>query len=178
MAVFTLTTGSDTIAGTAADDTVNGTAATLNPGDSLTGGAGTDTLALYGDGNFRVDQLASFTGFESITLDNATSGDATLYLGKQSIAVTGYGSGSEHVFLGSGAVSFRGTDDGYNSIYSNSPSEWNAGNSIDGGSYRVEVYLNRGGYDNVTYDLTTNTLSHISMLGWVQSGRKDQQCCC
>jgi hypothetical protein len=32
MADFTLTTGSDTIAGTAADDTVNGTAATLNAG--------------------------------------------------------------------------------------------------------------------------------------------------
>ena len=42
-------------------------------GDSLTGGAGTDMLALYGGGNFRVDQLATFTGFESITLNNFTS---------------------------------------------------------------------------------------------------------
>ena len=93
--VFTLTTGSDTVTGTAANDTVNGTAATLNAGDSLTGGAGTDMLALYGSGTFRVDQLATFTGFESITLNNFTSGAATLYLGSQSIAVTGYGSGSE-----------------------------------------------------------------------------------
>ena len=42
MANFTLTVGADTVVGGAADDTVNGTAATLNAGDSLTGGAGTD----------------------------------------------------------------------------------------------------------------------------------------
>ena len=134
MADFTLTTGSDTVTGTAANDTVNGTAATLNSGDSLTGGAGTDTLALYGSGTFRVDQLATFTGFESITLNNFTSGMANLYLGSQSVAVTGYGSGSEQVYLGSGAVTFQGGS-GSNSVYSTSASNWNAGNSIDGGSY-------------------------------------------
>ena len=73
MTDFTLTTGSDTIAGTAADDTVNGTAATLNSGDSLTGGAGTDVLALSGGGSFHVDQLATFAGFESITLNTSTT---------------------------------------------------------------------------------------------------------
>jgi hypothetical protein len=35
-------------------DTVNGTAATLTASDGLTGGAGTDKLALHGSGNFRV----------------------------------------------------------------------------------------------------------------------------
>ena len=105
---------------------MNGTAATLNAGDSLTGGAGTDALALYGSGTFRVDQLATFTGFESITLNNFTSGFATLYLGSQSIAVTGYGSGSEQVYLGSGAVTFQGGS-GYNYVYSTSASNWNAG---------------------------------------------------
>ena len=43
MAKFTLTTGSNTVTGTAGDDTVYGTAATLNSGDSLTGGAGLET---------------------------------------------------------------------------------------------------------------------------------------
>ena len=80
--VFTLTTGSDTVTGTATNDTVNGTAATLNAGDSLTGGAGTDTLALYGSGTFRVDQLATFTGFESITLNNFTSDIASSLSGQ------------------------------------------------------------------------------------------------
>ena len=46
MADFTLTTGADTVAGGAADDTAYATAATLNAGDSLTGGAGTDVLAV------------------------------------------------------------------------------------------------------------------------------------
>src|SRR5262245_1221831 len=92
MANFTLTVGADTVVGGATDDTVNGTAATLNAGDSLTGGAGTDTLALYGSGEFRVDQLATFTGFESITLNagNDAHPDAHLYLGSQSVAVTGF----------------------------------------------------------------------------------------
>src|SRR2546421_6068964 len=106
MATFTLTSAPDTIDGTAADDAVNGTAATLNAGDRLTGGAGTDVLALYGSGVFRIDQLATFTGFENITLNNFTSGTAEVHLGNSSIAVTGYGSGSEYLYLGGGAVTF------------------------------------------------------------------------
>jgi Ca2+-binding RTX toxin-like protein len=73
--------GSDTVAGGPENDTANGTAATLNAGDSLTGGAGTDVLALIGSGTFRVDQLATFTGFERIRLDNATTSYANLMLG-------------------------------------------------------------------------------------------------
>src|SRR5262245_34803999 len=162
MANFTLTTGSDTVTGTANNDTVNGTAATLNAGDSLTGGAGTDVLALYGSGDFRVDQLTTFTGVENITLNNFTSGGAALYLGSQSIAVTGYGSGWEQVLLGSGAVTFQGGS-GSNFVYSNSASNWNAENSIDGGGFGV-VNLNSNSSDNAVYDLTTNTLSHIYYL--------------
>ena len=78
-------------AGWPEDDTVNGTAATLNAGDSLTGGGGNDVLALYGSGTFRVDQLAAFTGFASITLNNFSERLRDLYLGSQAIAVTGYG---------------------------------------------------------------------------------------
>ena len=66
---------------------MNGTAATLNSGDSLTGGAGIDTLALNGGGTFRVDQLATFTGFESIRLSISPSSSTDLYLGSQSVAV-------------------------------------------------------------------------------------------
>jgi hypothetical protein len=58
------------VVGGAADDTVYATAATLNAGDSLTGG-GWDVLALVGSGSSRIDQLASyFSGFERIRLDN------------------------------------------------------------------------------------------------------------
>ena len=130
--VFTLTTGSDTVIGTASNDTVNGTAATLNSGDSLTGGAGTDTLALYGSGTFRVDQLATFTGFENITLNNFTERHGRSFLGSQSVVVSGYGAGGASV-PGSGAVTFQGGS-GVNEVYSTSASNWNAGNSIDGGA--------------------------------------------
>jgi hypothetical protein len=53
------------------------------------------TLALYGSGVFAIDQLAIFTGFENITLNNFTSGTAEVHLGSSSIAVTGYGAGSD-----------------------------------------------------------------------------------
>ena len=108
---FTLTAGADTVVGGAADDTVYATAATLNAGDSLTGGAGTDVLALVGSGTFRVDQLASFTGFERIRLDNATNSSASLTLGSQPIEVDATG---------------------YLSIQVNSPSNWNGSNIING----------------------------------------------
>ena len=87
------------------------TAATLNAGDSLTGGAGTDVLALVGSGTFRVDQLATFTGFERIRLDNATNYSASLTLGSQPIEVDATG---------------------YLSIQVNSPSNWNGSNIING----------------------------------------------
>ena len=125
MTDFTLTTADDIITGTAANDTVYGTVATLNSGDSLTGGAGTDTLALFGGGTFRVDLLATFTGFENITLSNFTSEKAALFLASQSVAVTTGGPGTMEVNLGSGAVTFQGTGNEY--VYSWSASNWNAG---------------------------------------------------
>src|SRR4051794_840415 len=111
MASFTLTTNADTFVGGPADDTVNGTAATLNSTDSLSGDGGVDTLALTGSGSFRVDQLTTFTGFERITLDNATTSSATLTLGNQAIEVDSTGTVA---------------------IQINSPSNWNGSNVIHG----------------------------------------------
>jgi hypothetical protein len=162
MADFSLTNGPDTINGTSGDDTVNGTAATLNAGDQLTGAAGTDVLALYGSGTFHVDQLAVFTGFEGITLNNFTNGPAFLYLGNQAIAVSGFGSGTDYVYLGSGATTIHGGGGG-NYIFSASAANWNAGNAIDG-SQSLYLYLNANGITNATYDLTTNTLTHLNLL--------------
>ena len=81
MANFTLTPDADTVVGSTVDDTIIATAATLNAGDSLTGGAGADVLVLVGSNTFRIDQLATFTGFERIRLDNATTSYANLMLG-------------------------------------------------------------------------------------------------
>src|SRR5262249_22255381 len=52
LSVTTLTPNIDTFIGSAGDDYVNGTAGTLNAGDSLDGGAGYDVLQLFGAGSF------------------------------------------------------------------------------------------------------------------------------
>ena len=150
---YTLTTGSDTVAGTAGNDTVYATADTLNAGDSLTGGAGLDILSLSGTGTFRVDQLAAFTGFEHIRVDNAMS----------------YGSGST-VALDSQAIQVDTT--GYVTIQVNSASNWNSSNVINGDPSQTGIgtdliFYNPGSYQGiypllpVTYDLTANTFSHV-----------------
>src|ERR1700709_2347463 len=76
-----LTTSDDTITGTSGDDTVNATSASaLNPGDHLDGGAGYDTLGLFGSGTFDLSTLAQFTGFEAVNLTNTTGGASNLVL--------------------------------------------------------------------------------------------------
>ena len=157
MAIFTLTTGPDTFVGGPGDNTVNGTAATLNPGDSLTGGTGNNVLALYGSGTFRVDQLATFSGFSNITLNNYTNGTAILYLGSQSITVTGLGSGGEILYLGSGQTTYSG---GFADIYSLSASDWTSTDVINGGG----LFLNANVVANATYDLTANTFQNVNSL--------------
>jgi hypothetical protein len=81
MTTFTLTTGADTIVGTPADDTVEGTAATLNATDSLDGGGGYNTLALFGSGTFDLSSLAQFVNFQEVDVTNITGGQSNLTLG-------------------------------------------------------------------------------------------------
>jgi hypothetical protein len=67
----TLGTGSEAVSFTDGTNTINakiGTGATLNSGDSLTGGTGTDTLSLSGTGSFDLNNLSKFTGFEEVDL--------------------------------------------------------------------------------------------------------------
>jgi hypothetical protein len=146
LATFTLTTGSDTVVGGPEGNTVSATSATLNPGDSLTGGAGTDVLALVGGGTFRIDQLATFTGFEKITLNSAGS-SASLTLGAQPIEVDATGS----LY-----------------VYAYSPSNWNGSDVINGdpSSYTSLSFGNSVSYPPplVTYDLTSNSFSHVSAV--------------
>jgi hypothetical protein len=71
MAIFNLTTGNDIIVAPDSGSTVYATAATLNPGDSLTGGLGMDVLELMGAGAFDLSSLTNFSGFEKVELQNA-----------------------------------------------------------------------------------------------------------
>jgi hypothetical protein len=145
----TLTTGNDTIVTPSSGATVYATAATLNPGDRLTGGAGIDVLELVGSGTFRVDQLASFTGFQSIKVDNYSSNHAYLTLGSQPIEVD---------------------STGLVEIVVNSPSNWNGSNIINGDSSAssttfVEFSNASSPSTSVNYDLTSNTFSHATIIG-------------
>jgi hypothetical protein len=101
---------------------------------------------LVGSGTFRVDQLATFTGFESIRLDNATNSSAQLTLGNQPIEVDA-----------TGPLSIQVT-----------PSNWNASNIIKGDISRpvfMSFFNNSGVFPSlpVTYDLTSNTFSHVTI---------------
>jgi hypothetical protein len=147
LASFTLTPGADTFVGGAGDDIVYGTASTLNAGDSLTGGSGNNLLELIGSGSFDISQLARFTGFQRIQLNNATNSFASLILNNQPVEVDATG---------------------YLSISVGSASNWNGSDIIKGDTSQGWTQLsfsNPFSYPTpVTYDLTSSTLSHISSI--------------
>lgn len=75
-ATFTLTTGVDNFVGDAGNNVFvggNGATNTFGPADQLDGGAGTDTLKLYG-GDFALNALPTIKNIENVYL-NATSGN-------------------------------------------------------------------------------------------------------
>lgn len=152
---FTLSTASDTFVAAATGSVVNGTATTLTSGDSLTGGAGADVLALYGSGTYHIDQLAHFSDFETISLNNFTLNASALYLDDQSITVNETGSNNT-VILGSGAVTIHGSNNSI--IASVDAAHWNSGNVIDRANL---LDLNGGQYAGANYDLTGNTFTNI-----------------
>jgi T1SS-143 domain-containing protein len=130
---FTLTTGTDPVLfiGNTAT-TVNGiigAGATLNAADSLSGGSGTDTLVLTGSGSFDLNTLASFTGFEKVTL-NGVGQSLTLKNG-ENLQVTG-GNGNTVTLGTSGndTVAFTG---GTNTVNTTN-AQFNANQTITGGS--------------------------------------------
>ncbi|RWI93539.1 MAG: adhesin [Mesorhizobium sp.] len=79
---FTLTTGADTVFYTSGTNIVNGTTATLNLTDKLTGGSGTDTLNIT-DGGLGPFTFGNGTGntlltnFETINLTDTNGGNHT-----------------------------------------------------------------------------------------------------
>jgi S-layer protein len=67
--VFTLTTGVDNVAGTAGNDTVNGSDTTFTGLDVIDGGAGTDTLSLSDVAGDKLDvSIATVKNVEVVTL--------------------------------------------------------------------------------------------------------------
>ncbi|MCK1711255.1 MULTISPECIES: FG-GAP-like repeat-containing protein [unclassified Bradyrhizobium] len=120
MTTFTLTTSTDTFVGTGGDDTVNANSTTLNPADSLDGGAGHDTLALFGAGTFDLSRLSQFTGFEEVDVTNVTGGQSNLML-RNGVDLTvnidneTSGGGNINVYAATGVATINST--GFNYIH-------------------------------------------------------------
>ena len=96
--VVTLGNGVNTVNLGNGNDVVHATAASLNTGDHLIGGTGSNTLALSGGGTVNLASLAQFTNFQTVSLD-ATG--TTLTLGSAAENVKGAG-GNNVITLGSG----------------------------------------------------------------------------
>lgn len=68
---YTLTTNIDNFTGTAGNDTFIGDAATLSNADQINGGAGADTLKMYGTAG--ATDIPTMTGIETVYLSGATA---------------------------------------------------------------------------------------------------------
>ncbi|MFO1087041.1 MAG: Ig-like domain-containing protein [Reyranellaceae bacterium] len=101
MATFPLTSTTDTITGSNFDDTMLGTAADLNPTDTLDGSAGYDILSLFGAGTFDLTKLAQFDGFELVKM-NGDGYILTLRDGQDLDVDASGATGSGTINLGSG----------------------------------------------------------------------------
>lgn len=67
-ATYTLTSGTDTIAGGSGNDAINAASGTLTNGDKVTGGAGTDTLNATITGTAPAQSATSLSGVEILNL--------------------------------------------------------------------------------------------------------------
>ena len=125
----------------------------LLPSDCRRSASRRDPAVLYhpdrrviGSGSFDVSKLASFTGVWSIKLDNATNTFASFTLGSQAIEVDATG---------------------YLEIFVNSPSNWNSSDIVNGDTYTsTDLSFTNYQYPQqpLTYDLTSNTFSHVNSI--------------
>jgi Ca2+-binding RTX toxin-like protein len=143
----TLGTGNETVSFTGGTNTVNaviGTGATLGAADRLSGGGGTDTLALTGDGGaLDLNTLATFTGFERVSLGGAGE-ILTLRNGTSLTVLGGHGNA---VVLGSGSDTVSFTD-GANTVTA-ATATLNGGDSLAGGTGTDTLVLTGGGSFNL-----------------------------
>lgn len=97
---FTLTTGIDAINGTAGSDSFIGDAATTSAADQVSGGAGTDTLKLYGANTV----APSYSGIENIELigRNNTAFDTSSKSEVKSVTVDGAVTGASTITVAAG----------------------------------------------------------------------------
>ncbi|MBB6307769.1 cadherin-like domain-containing protein, partial [Xanthobacter tagetidis] len=155
-----LTTASDVVTASADDQTVYGTSGTLNPGDSLAGGGGTDALVLLGDGVFDLASLAAFSGFEEVRLVNDfNTAGASLKL-RDGVDLSVTGSASDDVFiLSTGADKIDGGT-GFDTFRIESTADLTTADQLRGGDDLDYLLLS----SDETYDLTDIDFEGIEIL--------------
>jgi Ca2+-binding RTX toxin-like protein len=155
---FVLTTGNDSFSdGSAVDNEIRGTASTLNNGDQLDGGGGTDALVLYGAGTYRLDSLAQFEGMEEVRLVNGINATTDLYLRDGvDLFVTG-SSQRDYFYLGTGKETINaGGGSDFFWAYSNDDLD---GDVLDGGAGTDYIRLQTS-----SVDLTPVSLQNIEYI--------------
>ncbi|HLZ85053.1 MAG TPA: N,N-dimethylformamidase beta subunit family domain-containing protein [Caulobacteraceae bacterium] len=86
-AIYTLTTGIDTITGGYGDDTVSAPAGTLGPGDSINTGGGFDTLVLQGVGSFNLGVPKTLVNIDLIDVNEAQASTGALAAAQQALTL-------------------------------------------------------------------------------------------
>ncbi|MGN7161776.1 Ig-like domain-containing protein, partial [Sphingomonas sp. SAFR-052] len=184
----TLTTGVDDVVADDSGIMVTGTSATLTAstpgmpgymgspgippvaGDQLIGGAGYDTLQLFGGGEYRINNLGAFTGFERVLVTNpGGSSEARVYLGAQTIELGVSHGYNANFYLGSGKVTFESSVSG--SVTVTSTDNWNVANVLKGITPTPQnmymgsiITVTFAGYSGAqTYDLRSASLASVSI---------------
>jgi Ca2+-binding RTX toxin-like protein len=140
---LTLGSGADTVTMGSGNDVIKATAANLNVGDNLNGGAGINTFALSGGGTVNLAAVAQFANLQAITLD-ATG--TTLTLGNAAETVTAAG-GNNVLTLGSGVDSIS-LGNG-NDVVKATAATLNAADHLIGGTGANVLSLTGGGTVNL-----------------------------
>ncbi|TGU46632.1 hypothetical protein EN795_31550 [bacterium M00.F.Ca.ET.152.01.1.1] len=148
VAPLQLTAGADTLAFGSSDltnSTVNATAPSLNPTDSIDLGGGYDVLALFGNGSFDLNGPSVLAGVDEVRLTYvAGSGPSTLTLRDgMDVSVSVSGSGNEtSIYLSSGNVSLD--LDGINGGFYHLSSGTAIIDGADGGADDSSYYFSTG----------------------------------
>jgi serralysin len=161
---FTLTTGKDTVAGGAANNTIIAKTATLTATDNINGGTATNTLALQGGGTFNLAAPATLTNIAVITAQEGagtTAQTVTLRAGlNATVNVASAGDVSPTITINGAANS-----DVINLGSGNDTVTLGAGETVNGGGGNNTFKVASATLGNVTINGGTKGTNTLSVTG-------------
>lgn len=157
MGPIALTTGSDTVGGTAADGFILGTVVTLTTGDHINGGGGTDTLVLNYGGTVDLNTPASLTNVEAVVMLDAgvltlRDGATMSVMGTDDRDFVFTGTGTSNIDTGDGDDDVETMKNGTNTIHTGFGADdvnvYQGTNTIYTGAGNDHVSANALGYSS------------------------------